>query len=109
MTVHGETAPEREEHFRCDICDKIFSLVGYRNTHVKLVHKGKRPYKCITCDKEFFLKQALMDHTAFIHEGKRNYECSICNKLFRYKTNHVRHMKSVGHIKLVNLKTDSKI
>ena len=108
MTVHGETLPDREEHLRCDICDKIFSRIGDKNTHIKFVHKGKRPYKCITCDKEYFNKQHLMDHIAFIHEGQRNYECKICNKSYGYKAKYYRHIKSVGHIKTVDLRTTSK-
>ena len=47
------------------------SQKGDMNKHVASVHEGKKPFKCDICDRSFSLKSHMNRHVASVHEGKK--------------------------------------
>ena len=45
-----------------------FAQKGQMKTHISSVHDKKKPFKCEICDKEFTLKQSMAKHIVSIHE-----------------------------------------
>jgi len=70
-----------EKPYWCKICNKLFSLQGNFNTHMR-THTGQKPYQCRKCDKSFADKSNLNKH-AYIHDDDRPFLCVICNTYFR--------------------------
>ena len=44
-------------------------------------HTGKTSFKCEVCDKRFSLEGSLKTHLR-IHTGEKLYRCEVCNKRF---------------------------
>jgi hypothetical protein len=88
---------------KCDICNKEFNKVAYRNRHVKNVHiknsedGPKVKYTCVLCDKQYNTKFNLQRHIAAIHlpESQAYFTCKICNYKTFQKCHLERHTKKV--------------
>ena len=68
----------REKPYKCDICQKSFSLKNGLNIHVR-THTGEKPYKCKICPKAFVSSGDLTRHTR-VHTGEKPHKCVICSK-----------------------------
>ena len=77
LLVHGG-----KTSFKCDICDKVFSLKGNLKKHTDSAHEGKKPFKCNICTSSFSEKGSLNRHIESIHEGKKPFKCSFCDASF---------------------------
>ena len=65
--------PTGGEPYKCDICQKCFSMAYYLDLH-KRIHTGERPFKCELCGKEFKLTKNLSQYYV--------YKCDICQNCF---------------------------
>ena len=54
-----------------------------------------QPFKCQHCEKQFSVKRYLDAHTNQIHSDQRNFECNVCGKKFTLKAHRKRHEKIV--------------
>ena len=64
---------------------KHFSGKQNLNLHIELVHGGLKPFKCNDCDKGFSLEGNLKGHINPVHEGKKPFKCNDCDKAFSLK------------------------
>ena len=55
----------------CFQCSLLFNEKAVYDLHQLLVHEGKTSFKCDICDKVFSLKGNLKKHTDSAHEGKK--------------------------------------
>lgn len=78
---------EKKSH-SCEICGKVFKLIGHLKRHVVL-HTGEKQYVCDVCQRPFSDKSTLRKHFQ-THTGERNYKCDICGKCFTQRS----HMKT---------------
>ena len=64
--------------------------------HTVAVHEKSLNFKCNHCNKTFTLKRYLKDHVKRIHEGgNATMKCDICSKTFSYFGNLQRHKKNL--------------
>jgi hypothetical protein len=59
--------------------------------HSKNVHLCKKNFKCEICDKAFSVKQSLDDHVNRIHKKLKRYNCELCNYTCCLKIDLKRH------------------
>ena len=76
----GETVPKKL--FPCDVCGKLLTSRLKLQTHVEVIHEGRRDYKCRFCDKTFTSKSNLQIHEGSLHTGVLPYKCEYCSKMF---------------------------
>ena len=76
LKSHVLLVHEDEKLFKCESCEKSFSLKGNLNQHISFVHEDReRLFKCKFCDKNFHEKGNLNEHFATVHEGKKPFKC----------------------------------
>ena len=51
-----------EKNFKCELCDKAFTLQKHLQRH-HLTHTGEKPYKCHLCGKAFSQQGSLQAHS----------------------------------------------
>lgn len=60
----------RDKQFPCELCTRVFSNIGNRSRHIKIVHCGVKEFKCTYCEKSFgkaeTLKHHIMTHTGLL-------------------------------------------
>ena len=78
--------------FKCDKCEKAFTLKSNLNRHIKSAHENVQ-YKCDECDQSFSFKGSLKIHIQSVHENIR-YNCDKCVKSFHQKSSLITHIKS---------------
>ena len=92
-----ETHPSRLNNVLCDVCEKVFSSIGIRNSHMKTVHSVAKPYPCDQCDKSFNTAGIRKAHIRNRHseDGALQRICEECGKMFRHAGSlniHVEHV-----------------
>ena len=68
--------------FSCKECGRIFAKIQNLNTHVEVVHEGKR-HDCPICLKPFTRRDVLKSHLQSIHAGVK-FKCPDCGKEFSF-------------------------
>ncbi|XP_059619834.1 zinc finger protein 845-like [Phlebotomus argentipes] len=86
-----------EKPFKCDFCDKTFSVRGCVKRHIAHMH-NPHIVPCTQCEKSFPTRKALLDHVRRLH-AERTIPCSVCNKKYGSKADVSRHMKDSHSIK----------
>ena len=84
----------------CDLCGKMFAMVGYVKIHKRLVHNvgDVLSFCCDRCSKVFKRKSYLDRHMTCVHgvgDDVKTFKCTICFKVFTEKGNCVAHVKRV--------------
>ena len=64
------------------MCGKLLTSRLKLQTHVEVIHEGRRDYKCRFCDKTFTSKSNLQIHEGSLHTGVLPYKCEYCSKMF---------------------------
>ncbi|XP_063862215.1 uncharacterized protein LOC135101864 isoform X1 [Scylla paramamosain] len=83
----GQNAPHSDTPgpFRCDKCDKTYSVRSSLNSH-RVTHNAEKMYKCDECDRAFHYSTPLMIHKR-THSDERPYHCQTCLASFKSMTN----------------------
>lgn len=79
------------ERYKCDICDRRFTVLSNYNAH-KRFHEREKPFRCTVCGKNFRLQKSLNAHMLLHTES--SFSCPICDKTFKRNVNLKVHMKS---------------
>lgn len=80
------------EKFKCDVCDKRFSILSNFNVH-KRIHKREKPFRCSVCGKSFRLAKSLTVHMV-LHTENESFDCPVCDRSFNRTGSLKIHMKS---------------
>lgn len=88
--IHNKNQPC--EKFKCDVCDRRFSLLSNFNVH-KRIHKREKPFRCSICGKSFRLAKSLTVHMV-LHTETEAFDCAICDRSFNRSGSLKIHMKS---------------
>ncbi|EDS41441.1 conserved hypothetical protein [Culex quinquefasciatus] len=85
---------QTENQFKCNECDKTFSLDKLLQEHIRIKHRGERPFQCKLCPKTYPRASTLFMHVKTVHEKirKKLYRCEKCTMSFVNKTAYDRHM-----------------
>ena len=62
---------------------------------MKSIHEVEKNYKCEFCEKSFSLLYNLKNHIKIIHDCNKVENCNICSKLFSTKGTLTTHIKRV--------------
>lgn len=84
-------ASHNEDKFKCDQCDKTFTLKLYLQKHIKHIHIKNKNQVCKDCGKAFVRKSHLDVHMR-LHSGQFEY-CQFCNKGFAQRCNLKLHIQ----------------
>ncbi|XP_045137947.1 uncharacterized protein LOC123520101 isoform X2 [Portunus trituberculatus] len=87
VKTQGQNAPHSDTPgpFRCDKCDKTYSVRSSLNSH-RVTHNAEKMYKCDECDRAFHYSTPLMIHKR-THSDERPYHCQTCLASFKSMTN----------------------
>ena len=81
----------RGKRFNCPRCPCTYSSKGSLTEHVRHIHENASRYRCETCEKGFSIRSHYYDHLA-AHTGVKRYVCSVCLKEFTSKRTLKAHM-----------------
>lgn len=88
IKVHTKTTISRKKQHNCEICGKVFKLIGHLKRHIAC-HTGEKQYICHVCERPFSDSSTLKKHY-HSHTGQKNFKCDICDKTFTQRS----HMKT---------------
>ena len=77
----------------CDLCDKSFSSVGSKETHINTVHAEVKRYPCEKCGKSFTTYGIRKTHMENVHETNKHHFCEKCEKSFSSSGNLKTHIE----------------
>ena len=84
--MHGDEKPLKvhrdTQHFKCEVCQAVFSQKSDMEVHVSMVHEDKKPYRCGMCGVKYPEKHSLHRHMVVIHKAQSTSKCRICHALF---------------------------
>uniref|UniRef100_A0A8D8G5R7 Zinc finger protein 235 n=1 Tax=Culex pipiens TaxID=7175 RepID=A0A8D8G5R7_CULPI len=80
LKIHMNTHT-REKVYPCDVCSAVFSTIGGRSRHIKVVHQGIKAFKCTFCEKSFGKAETLKHHV-MTHTGEKPHACDQCDRRF---------------------------
>lgn len=83
---------DTNEKFKCEVCNKRFSILSNYNFHLR-VHKRDKPHRCLICGKSFRLPKSLEQHMV-LHSETSSYHCVVCNRIFSRSGALKMHMRS---------------
>ena len=78
---HQITLKERDEIYKCEICDKEFNNDNGLNKHFNNVHKFVKEHCCKICQKVFHSLDYLYSHVKTVHKEK-HHKCDTCEKSY---------------------------
>lgn len=79
------------ERFKCEICDRRFSILSNFNAH-KRIHKQIKPFRCSICGKSFRLAKSLTVH--MVLHTETSFDCPVCDRSFNRSGSLKVHMRS---------------
>jgi len=93
LDQHVKYSHPQIKMYKCEKCDKTFSLLDSKNKHMKR-HEEKKQI-CPTCNKAFCSIQELQNHLPK-HTGTKTFLCDIdgCKKAYGSKRSLSNHMQS---------------
>ncbi|GLH15354.1 Protein suppressor of hairy wing [Gryllus bimaculatus] len=81
-----------EGRYRCEYCQKGFSLRSMLHVHILAKHTSVKPFICEECGKGFVTRPGLNIHLKkHKNDEKQEYPCSECGKIFAEKSHLNRH------------------
>lgn len=83
---------DSNEKFKCDVCNKRFSILSNYNFHLR-VHKRDKPHRCLVCGKSFRLSKSLDQHMV-LHSETSAFHCVVCNRIFSRNSALKMHMRA---------------
>ena len=92
LSCHKEFEHSDEKPFKCDYCEKCFSIKSQLARHHR-THTGEKPYKCQKCDQSFSQSYTLKRHE-ISHTGERPFECQHCSHSFSRLDNFIIHQRT---------------
>ena len=67
----------KEKWFKCNICDKKFTLNGQLKLHISVVHDKIKPFECPHCPYKAAERSNVKKHI-FTHTGEKKFPCPHC-------------------------------
>ncbi|XP_041968381.1 zinc finger and BTB domain-containing protein 41-like isoform X4 [Aricia agestis] len=85
--------------FACEMCDKVFRSMNYKNEHIATVHNQVKRHCCIHCPETFKNYFQRNKHMLIVHNVKlKEFKCSMCIKVFTLSGKLKKHIRTV-HLK----------
>uniref|UniRef100_A0A3B5AP01 C2H2-type domain-containing protein n=1 Tax=Stegastes partitus TaxID=144197 RepID=A0A3B5AP01_9TELE len=78
LIKHRNEHKEKEEHFECAECQKIFATADKLRDH-SCSNTVEKPYHCPLCRQEFQFKVSVTKHM-MMHSLESHYTCQECNQ-----------------------------
>lgn len=92
LKKHSET--HMSARFKCQYCDKVFTLDRYRRKHINYVHKKNMKFKCVYCPEVFNGEYPRHFHCLEVHKEKvKTISCEMCNRTFNWRPYYLKHMR----------------
>jgi len=70
----------------------VFPRSANLTRHLR-THTGEQPYKCNYCERSFSISSNLQRHVRNIHNKEKPFKCPLCERCFGQQTNLDRHLK----------------
>ena len=67
LEQHIISVHNKEERYRCDLCERGFSRKDYYQIHVRTVHEGSKPYNCDHCGSSYGQMGDMYRHVRKVH------------------------------------------
>lgn len=97
------------DRYKCSICVITFDNKKLFLKHQTFVHNilaEKKTHTCLVCEKSFSRPKLLEVHQK-IHIGEKPSKCLHCEKHFYDERRLAKHMKSIKHLKCVQVQVDA--
>ena len=97
LTQHIYVRHKKDEHKKCDICDKRFPQAFLLKQHMEITHKGEnKRHICDKCGKSFAYKNGIKDHKCTPGVVKRtSWDCDKCDAVFKREMDYLQHHKEL--------------
>lgn len=92
INTRNEQCDKQVDKFKCDVCDKRFSILSNYNFHLR-IHKREKPFRCLVCGKSFRLAKSLEQHMV-LHTETSSFNCIVCSRTFSRSGALKLHMRS---------------